>query len=134
MAAGLPFTPAHVAALAARAEELELIGEELQDPRALMRAARLYKLAVRITDDISRGPAARFTRKDLARVRDELRTLATDAVASGILGDHGLSGTSTADTTGALTRAFREVALRVEQRVSAHEARLPARLDAEPLA
>lgn len=134
MAVGLPFTSAHVSALASRAAELEASGEELQDPHALMRAARLYKLAIRIADDIDEHPAATFTRGDLARVRDELRTLATDAVESGILGDYGLPGHATADNTGALTRAFREVAHRIEQRVVADEARPRHRSDVEPRA
>jgi hypothetical protein len=133
MAVGLPFTSAHVASLATRAAELEQIGEDLQDPRALIRAARLYKLAARITDDIGEGTAV-FTRSDLARVRNELRTLATDAAASGMLGDHGLADHGATDTTGALTRAFREVALRIEQRVVAHEVRVRTRPDAGPRA
>src|SRR5215207_11402369 len=121
MAVGLPFTAAHVASLAARAEELERVAEEIQDPHAFIRAARLYKLAVRVADDIDEPSPATFTRGDLVRVRDELRTLATDAAASGLLGDYGITSRATADTTGALTRAFREIALRVEQRLAAAE-------------
>jgi len=52
MSAHLPFTPAHVASIAARATERERFGEETQDPESLVRAARLYTLAVRIVDDI----------------------------------------------------------------------------------
>ena len=70
MAVGLPFTPFHVSSLAAYAEELERLGEDRQDPRAFNRAARLYKLAVRITDDIDGRPSVTFTRGDLVRVRD----------------------------------------------------------------
>jgi len=132
MAVGLPFTAAHVASLAARAEELERVAEELQDPHAFIRAARLYKLAVRVADDIDEPSSATFTRDDLGRVRDELRTLATDAAAAGILGDYGLTGPATTDTTGAVTRAFREVALRIEQRIAADEARPQARPEIEP--
>ena len=135
MAVALPFTMEHVSSLAARAEQLERLGEDLQDPRALLRAARLYRLATRITDDIQqRRPSMRFSRRDLVRVRDELRILATDAAASGLLGDYGIASRATADTTGALTRAFREIALRVEQRLAAAEARPQDRPDAEPQA
>ena len=41
MPGGGPFTATHVSALAARAAELENIGEETQNPHAFMRAARL---------------------------------------------------------------------------------------------
>ena len=134
MAVTLPFTMEHVSSLAARAEQLERLGEDLQEPRALLRAARLYRLATRITDDIERRPGTRFSQGDLVRVRDELRTLATDAAASGLLGDSGITSRATADTTGALTRAFREIAIRVEQRLAAAEAHPRARPDAEPRA
>jgi hypothetical protein len=117
MAVGLPFTPTHVSSFAARAAELERLGEERQDPHALMRAARLYTLAIRIADDIDTRPAPPFTVADLTRVRNELRTLATDAAAAGMLGDHGITPERGADAAGDLTRAFREVALRMEQRV-----------------
>ena len=60
------------------------------------RAARLYRLAMRITDDLA-GGHTRFSRGDLVRVRDELRTLATDAAAAGMLGDHGLTSRHAAD-------------------------------------
>ena len=132
MAVGLPFSPMHVSSLAARAAELERRGEDLQDPRALMRAARLYRLAVRIADEIDERPVLPFTPADLARVRNELRTLATDAAAAGMLGDHGVPSDQAADTTGDLTRAFRELALRIEQRIASSEPR--ARPDAEPRA
>ena len=99
MAVGGPFTPGHVSALATRASELERIGEETQNPHALMRAARLYKLAVSITDDIN-GESAPFTYADLARVRDELRTLATDTAVAGMLGDHGIPSRAETDASG----------------------------------
>ena len=66
--------------------------------------------------DIDARPAAPFTTEDLTRVRNELRALATDAAASGMLGDHGIP-TPLADVSGDLTRAFREVAVRIEQRI-----------------
>ena len=131
MAVTLPFTLEHVSSLAARAEQLERLGEDLQEPRALLRAARLYRLATRITDDLARRPGTRFSPGDLARVRGELRTLATDAAASGLLGDDGITSRATADTTGTLTRAFREIALRVEQRLDVAEVRPQDRPDAE---
>ena len=134
MAVGRPFTPAHVSALAARAAELESIGEETQDPNALVRAARLYKLAVRITDDIDEPESAPFTYGDLARVRDELRTLATDTAAAGMLGDHGNPSRDTGDVSGEITRRFREIAVRIEQRLAGSEARRRLRLDIEPSA
>ena len=82
MTVGTPFSPTHVTSFAARAAELERVGEDRQDPHALVRAARLYTLAVRIADDIDGRPALPFTYVDLARVRDELRALAADAAAS----------------------------------------------------
>jgi hypothetical protein len=132
MAVGLPFTPTHVSSLAARAAELERFGDEHQDPNALVRAARLYTLAARIVDEIDNRPVPPFTDADLVRVRDELRTLATDAAATGMLGDHGVPAHGNADTTGDITRAFREVALRIEQRIVSSEPR--QRPDAEPRA
>ena len=123
MSAELGFTSAHVSAIAARAAELERIGEELQDPHALVRAARLYTLAVRITDDIDRRESLPFMQSDLARVRDELRQLATDAAAMGMLGDRGLESHRVSDPTGEITRMFREVAARIEQRLARDEAR-----------
>lgn len=118
MAVGLAFTPTHVSSFAARGAELERLGEERQDPHALMRAARLYTLAIRIADDIDKRPAPPFTVADLTRVRTELRTLATDAAASGMLGDHGIAPERSAGASDDLTRAFREVALRIEQRIA----------------
>ena len=97
MSADLPFTPAHVSAIATRASELERIGEETQDPEALVRAARLYTLAVRIVDDIEDREALPFMHSDLARVRDELRT---------------------SESAGTIARMFREIAVRVEQRLA----------------
>ena len=47
MSEGMQFTSAHISSLAERAAQLEQIGEETQDPHALVRAARLYTLAVR---------------------------------------------------------------------------------------
>ena len=132
MAVGLPFTPLHVSSLAAYAEELERLVEDRQDPRAFNRAARLYKLAVRVTDDIQGRRSVTFTPGDLVRVRDELRTLATDAAAAGMLGDYGLTGHAPADTTGAIMRAFREIAIRIEQRIAADETRPRPRPNAEP--
>ena len=117
MAVGSPFSPTHVSSFAARAAELERIGEARQDPHTLIRAARLYTLAVRIADDIDDRPAPPFTAADLARVRDELRALITDAAASGRLGDS-LTSASVADESGDVMRAFREVAARIEQRMS----------------
>ena len=124
MAVGMPFMPTHISSFAARAAELERLGEERQDPHALMRAARLYTLAVRMADDIDNRPAPPFTVADLTRVRNELRTLATDAAASGMLGDFGIPQRA-ADTAGDLTRAFREVALRIEQRIAGSDLREP---------
>jgi len=134
MAVELRFTPLHVSSLAARAQALERIGEDRQDPRAFNRAARLYKLAVRITDDLEGRPSVTFTRGDLIRVRDELRTLATDAAAAGMLGDYGLTGHAPVDTTGAIMRAFREIAIRIEQRIAADETGPRPRPNVEPRA
>ena len=113
MSADLGFTSAHVSAMAVRAAELEQLAEELQDPSAFVRAARLYTLAVRIADDIDQRESLPFMQSDLARVRDELRQLATDAAASGMLGDRGLESRRTSESTGELTRMFREVAARI---------------------
>ena len=122
MLAELPFTSAHVSSLAARASELEGIGEELQDPDALVRAARLYTLAVRIADDMDGRDALPFMRSDLARVRDELRTLATEAVAMGTSRNRERDTQRTIDSKAAITHMFREIALRIEQRLAQTEA------------
>jgi hypothetical protein len=122
MSTELPFSSDHITSLADRAAELEQIGEELQDPHALVRAARLYTLAVRIADDIESRDALPFMRSDLARVRDELRTLAADA-ASGSPSKPGSSNHDSAVSNGTITRMFREVALRIEQRLAKAEAR-----------
>ncbi len=112
MSADLPFTPAHVSSIAMRAAELERIGEETQDPEALVRAARLYALAVRIVDDIEHREALPFMHSDLARVRDELRTLASERGVNRTPGD------GSARRTSAATRMFREIAVRIEQRLA----------------
>jgi hypothetical protein len=112
MSVDLPFTPAHVSAIATRASELEQIGEETQDPEALVRAARLYTLAVRIVDDIEHREALPFMHSDLARVRDELRTLASERIANRTPGIR-----DTNDPAGTITRMFREIAVRIEQRL-----------------
>ena len=112
MSADLPFTPAHVSSIATRASELEQIGEETQDPEALVRAARLYTLAVRIVDDIEHREALPFMHSDLARVRDELRTLAWERIANRTPGIR-----DTNDPAGTITRMFREIAVRIEQRL-----------------
>src|SRR5215213_3822403 len=117
MPGGGPFTPTHVSALAARAAELESIGEETQNPHALLRAARLYKLAVRIADEVDEPESSHFTHGDLDRVRDELRRLATDTAVAGMLGDHGIPSRDVADASGDITRLFREIAVRIEQRL-----------------
>jgi hypothetical protein len=122
MSAELPFSSDHITSLAARAAELEQIGEELQDPHALVRAARLYTLAVRIADDIDSRDALPFMRSDLARVRDELRTLATDA-ATMSPSNRASSADDSVGSNGTITRMFREVALRIEQRLAKAEAR-----------
>ena len=111
MSADLPFTPPHVSAIAMRASELERIGEETQGPEALVRAARLYTLAVRIVDDIERREALPFMHSDLARVRDELRTLASQRIANRA------APRDTSDSAGTITRMFREIAVRIEQRL-----------------
>ena len=115
------FSPTHVMSFAARAAELERLGEDRQDPFALVRAARLYTLAVRIADDIDKRPAPPFTQADLARVRDELRALATDASRTRRESYYGIP--SRADAAGDLTRAFREAVLRIEQRVGVTDSR-----------
>ena len=112
MSADLPFTPAHVSAIATRASELERIGEETQDPEALVRAARLYALAVRIVDDIEHREALPFMHSDLARIRDELRTLASARIANRTPGAR-----DTRDSAGTITRMFREIAVRIERRL-----------------
>jgi hypothetical protein len=131
MPGGGPFTAEHVSALAARAAELENIGEEAQNPHAFMRAARLYKLAVRIADEVDEPESAHFTHRDLDRLRDELRRLATDTAVAGMLGDHGIPSRTDADASGNITRLFREIALRIEQRLAGTEARPRPRLDTE---
>jgi len=123
MPADLQFTPAHVSAIAARAAELERIGEETQDPQALVRAARLYALAVRIVDDIESREALPFMDSDLARVRDELRTLASDAVRNRQASDRGARTKGTNDSAGTIMRMFREIAVRIEQRLAQSDAR-----------
>ena len=112
MSADLPFTPAHVSSIATRAAELERIGDEAQDPEALVRAARLYTLAVRIVDDIQHREALPFMHSDLARIRDELRTLASARIANRTPGAR-----DTRDSAGTITRMFREIAVRIEQRL-----------------
>ena len=109
MSADLPFKPAHVSAIATRASELERIGEETQDPDALVRAARLYTLAVRIVDDIELREALPFMHSDLARVRDELRTLASERIAN-----RTPDAPDPGDSAGTITRLFREIAVRIE--------------------
>lgn len=110
------FTSAHISSLASRAAELERLGEELQDPYAFVRAARLYTLAVRIADDIDHREALPFMRSDLARVHDELRRLALDRS----------SKRGPNDSNATITRMFREVALGIEQRLAEAEPRQPA--------
>jgi len=122
-----PFTPAHVMSIAARAAELERIGEEVQDPLALVRAARLYTLAVRIADEIDGRAPARFTRSDLARARDELRELAAHAAAASTPGESGLPPDGPRDTRDAITVAFREIAIQIEARVLNDEQSRPRR-------
>jgi hypothetical protein len=122
MPEGMQFTPEHVSSIAARAAELERIGEERQDPQALVRAARLYTLAIRIVDDIDSREAMPFLHSDLARVRDELRTLAADAVTNS--GTRDSQQPSTADSNGTILRMFREIAARIEHRLAEDEARL----------
>jgi hypothetical protein len=117
MPEGMQFTAEHVSSIAARAAELERIGEERQDPQALVRAARLYTLAVRIVDDIDSREAMPFLHSDLARVRDELRTLATDAVTNGSAGDSHHASTA-AESNGTILRMFREIAARIEHRLA----------------
>jgi len=119
----MQFTPEHVSSIAARAAELERIGERTQDPEALVRAARLYTLAVRIVDDIDGRETMPFLHSDLARVRDELRTLAADAVTNGRAAD-GRHASKPGDSNGTIVRMFREVAARIEHRLAQDEARL----------
>lgn len=123
MSEGMQFTPEHVSSIVARAAELERIGEATQDPQALVRAARLYTLAVRIVDDIDSREAMPFLHSDLARVRDELRTLAADAATSSRAGD-GKHASKTGDSKGTIVRMFREIAVRIEHRLTQDEARL----------
>lgn len=123
MSDGMQFTTEHVSSIAARAAELERIGEERQDPQALVRAARLYTLAVRIVDDMDSREAMPFLQSDLARVRDELRTLAADALTTSGTTD-GQRESATDDSNGTILRSFREVAARIEHRLIRDEARL----------
>jgi hypothetical protein len=119
----MPFTSEHITSIAARAAELERIGEELLDPSALVRAARLYTLAVRIADDIDHRDALPFMLSDLARVREELRSLATDAGAPRATHDDGATSRRPIDSNGTITRMFREVAVRIEHRLAQVESR-----------
>src|SRR5580765_4257333 len=121
MSEGLQFTLEHVSSIAARAVELERIGEEKQDPQALVRAARLYTLAARIFDDIDGREAMPFLHSDLARVRDELRTLAADTVTNAKATDRD-HASRTGDSTGTIVRMFREIATRIEHRLAQDEA------------
>lgn len=125
MPAHLQFTPAHVSSIAARAAELERIGEETQDPQAFVRAARLYALAVRIVDDIESREALPFMDSDLARVRDELRTLASDAVRHHPASDRGARAQGANDSAGTIMRMLREIAVRIEQRLAQTDAGAP---------
>jgi hypothetical protein len=117
----MQFTPEHVSSIAARAAELERIGEETQDPQALVRAARLYTLAIRIVDDIDSREAMPFLHSDLARVRDELRTLAADTVRRGAAKDRALAPETT-DQRATIIHMFREIAVRIEQRLTQDDA------------
>ena len=123
MSDGMQFTPEHVSSIAARAAELERIGEDRQDPEALVRAARLYTLAVRIVDEIDSREAMPFLHSDLARIRDELRTLAADTVMNGRAADADHAST-TSDSNGTILRMFREIAARIEHRLARDEAPL----------
>ena len=123
MSDGMHFTPEHVSSIAARAAELERIGEERQDPQALVRAARLYTLAVRIVDDMDDREAMPFLQSDLARVRDELRTLAADTLTTSGTTD-GRRDSAAGDSDGTIVRSFREIAARIEHRLTRDEARL----------
>jgi len=123
MSADLQFTPTHVSSIAARAAELERIGEETQDPEAFVRAARLYTLAVRIVDDIDSREALPFMHSDLARVRDELRTLASEAVGTRKASGRGPHAQGANDPAGTIMRMFREIAVRIEHRLARSDAR-----------
>lgn len=133
MSVVLPFTATHVSSLTARAAELEQLGEDHGDPDVLVRSARLYRLAVRVADDINGRLAPPFTSADLARVRDELRSLAARTAASEPPEDAASEQRRSADATGDLTRAFRELAVRIEQRVAADDP-LVRQPDMEPRA
>lgn len=122
MADATRFTATHVSFVAARAAELEQLGETQGDPNALVRAARLYTLAVRMADEIDNRATEPFTRADLAQVRDELRVLASDAVATTSMDGGHRSARDAEDSAGAMTSAFREIALRIEQRLTADDA------------
>jgi hypothetical protein len=82
-----------------------------------VRAARLYTLAVRIADDIDQRAARPFAHSDLARVYDELRDLATVAAIRRQIPVADLDDDATT-THYHITRAFREIALRIEQRLA----------------
>ena len=110
------FLPSHITLLAARAAELEHVGQDEQDPFALVRAARLYTLAVRIADDIDQRAAAPFSRGDLARVHDELHDLATVAAVRRAIPVADLDDDAST-THYRIARAFREIAERIEQRL-----------------
>ena len=127
-----PFLPSHVTSIAARAAELERLADEEQDPDALVRAARLYTLAVRIADEIDQRAASPFTARDLARVRTELRDLATGAVTGAPFADRALAADRAAGSYYDMTRAFREIALRIEQRLAEGNGLLHRHPDANP--
>ena len=117
--AGLPKAELHVHHVGSASPRIvaELAGRHPdspvpQDPEALVRAARLYTLAVRIVDDIEHREALPFMHSDLARVRDELRTLASERIANRTPGIR-----DTNDPAGTITRMFREIAVRIEQRL-----------------
>jgi hypothetical protein len=55
---------------------------------------------------------------DLARVRDELRTLASERIANRTVDDHAAGPQSASDSAGTITRSFREIAVRIEQRLA----------------
>ena len=111
------FLPSHITLIAARAAELERTGEDDQDPFALVRAARLYTLAVRIADDIHQRAASPFSRGDLARVHDELRDLATIAAIRREIPTADLDDDASI-THYHIARAFREIAECIEQRLA----------------
>ena len=111
------FLPSHITLIAARAAELERVGQDEQDPFALVRAARLYTLAVRIADDIDQRTATPFSRGDLARVHDELHDLAAVAAVRRQIPLADLDD-DVSITRYHIARAFREIAERIEQRLA----------------